>query len=232
MIKIDPIQKIVLRSKIESSDKKFKTVLSEIGICYYSDYTLLEIPVISVNTYLTLDTGMNIIKSKSSLPHTTFRYFVFKNSTSEGLRYDSLAQIKGRPFSVDSLLKRKAYKDAIFYNPKTDKLISSKKSKINPESLVEVYSRLPAENRYQDTLKFHYCNEMNNVRYSFSNTLDQHDNGKIYKIDNTFSTVIPNSGNPGQIQMIRMVFEMHKDENSDMESIKNYFEKFIAEKEN
>lgn len=223
------IKKISVNFEVQASNKEFKSVSSQIAICYYKNYSLIEIPIFSMTKEFHAKNDSSSFKEISSKENTGFRYYMYENNSDHGLYYDSLMQEQGVKFCVDTLLKEKAFAGASFQNSDTDSLIKSIKITGQYTSAIEVFSRTSNLAKIsKDTLVFHYTNHLQGIPYSFSQILDRQQKGKVYKIEYMYLAGETNSGNTNLFHKMRAIFEIGKIENGDRK-LSKYFDKFINE---
>ncbi|TKC62485.1 hypothetical protein FBD94_09730 [Pedobacter hiemivivus] len=154
----------------------------KINISYYKEYVMLAIPEVFTQTLTTLDKKANVLNEATKID-TIYRYHIYKKDEMFGTRYDSINATKGNVFSVDSLLKLKAFKGGKYYDIEQDSLINRETIKDNLNSKVLRYAHknvtLP---KAYDSLILFSSNKFKDIKYSFSDPLDQMVDSKVYKI--------------------------------------------------
>lgn len=164
-------------------DGSNRNMYSDIDIYYYKDLVMLKIPSIAEHSVTFLNKNLDVVKEQSKID-TLYAYHIYKNNSATGGVYDALDATSSKVFSVDSLLKQKAFKGGIHYNEKLDSLVAKEtlKDKLNTNVIKFVHKNDIASKSY-DSLYLYSSDKLKNVNYSFSEALDDKFNSKIYKIE-------------------------------------------------
>ena len=223
------LRKISVNFKAETdSGKKFPSFDTHTQISYYHKYALIEVSDVSVTRKFQAKGKSNSFKETASRDSISTAYYIYSIGSTHGLAYDSLSQKKVKVFSVDSLLKKKAFAGANFYNAKTDSLIKSINLSSQYTSGIETYLRnSDLLKGSKDTLVFYYTNHLQGLPYSLSPTLDGRQKGKVYKIEYMYLAGKKDT-DKSLLQNMKAVFEIKESKVVDRPLLK-YFEKFISE---
>ena len=154
----------------------------KIDISYYKEYVMLRIPEVFSQTVTTIDKNANVVGEKTKID-TVYKYHIYKRDGLSGTVYDSLNSTKGTAFSVDSLLKIKAFKGGKYYDSKQDSLITEEtiKDSLNSKLVKYVHKNMTLPKAY-DSLILFSSDKLQNIKYSFYEPLDKMVNSKVYKI--------------------------------------------------
>ena len=226
----DPIIRINVSLRIEDNERKFKPIMSKVAISYYKCHTIIEDPRPTISMYFQSDSSSHSFEHIRSSKTIKSRYFIFKNKSTQGLAFDSLAQKKGTRFNVDTIMKEKAFSNGMFYNSSTYNFVESIiKPKDDYTSAIEIFSRDSKENLgSKDSLIYHFTNQLKDVPYSFSPALDQNEKGKIYKIEIFYYEKFKNGLYQNSFRKMKAVLEVSREEVED-DLIVKYFDKYITE---
>lgn len=224
---VDNVKKIIVQLSIDELYGGTTPFQAKFEMCFYKGYTLIKFQQETISKTFQSD-GKSTLNEISSNENSSSKYFIFSNHSNRGLSYDSLKQVYGHHFSADSLLRIKAFKEAKFYNPETDKFVKTIAPVEKGTSLIELFTRPSATiTGKSDTLIIHFTDSFKHIPYSLSKEFDAQNKGKVYKIEYYYQQEPKNKSSKPYHNM-KAVFEYHEIKNNDVWPL-DYFGKFIAE---
>lgn len=192
-------QKESTELKVISLNSRFKTYFTNgsvdnfgntINIAFLRGYTLYEMPTVHFEpqtSYINFndtkdgDTINLDDDAPSIIKEITYKYFVIKNSQEKGLSFNDVSSA-GKSFSLDSLLKsngmdslNKRIISVDFGSP--NELIKAKNGKI----ILEKFYNLKKESDSPDTVFRYYNDQLKDISFSLSPSLDKEKQSKLYK---------------------------------------------------
>lgn len=159
-------------------EKSIKTISDSFSIFYNNNFILYRFPYTFIEQHN--DKLVNI--------EIRFTYFIFKNGSTYGYRYDPAKYDSINLLNVDSIL----YKQGL---GKTDLMLDSGYqineviSNLDNLKLTEKYSSIAKPTRYfPDTVVYSYTNQFRDLPFSFSKKLEERKKLKILKISGVYNT--------------------------------------------
>lgn len=152
-----------------------------------------------------------------------YQYFGFKKNEDDGIFYDSLNVKQFRHFSVDSILKTRAFKNMNLYDSKNDVLV--KKQQQSNGQIIEKYICKERKGfSYPDTTFIYYSDKLKDIEYSLSKELDSLKGVKVQKIIALYNAQ-QYAGMPVKFPERRLSFEMKEVPITNLEEMKSLFER-------
>jgi hypothetical protein len=150
------------------------TILKDtLFVFFKGNYTLYKLPY--RNIYIS--NGETETGSKG------YDYFIRRNDAINGLRFESLNNLKGEIQNADSLLKRKAFAGSVtYYLIEDNKLLSEYGNSKNDAFFSKTYiTNTPEDENNPDTTLLFFSNTSKNINFSFSKYMDSAVNSKLYR---------------------------------------------------
>ncbi len=190
---------------------------------FNGDVILYEVPVIKVMEFGTeIDSGR--IYKKLKPYDTVSTYYITKKGLSNGLRFDSLGMSKPKSFRIDSLLKALNLDTASLkvYGVDLGKPLSITTHK-NIE--IEKFGKLLETD--PDSIYRYYDENLNNLPFSFSSSLDKKKMKKLWKTVYIYNQSIDKNNKPKpRVKAITKIEEIKIDNVQDYQSLFQTFEKY------
>ncbi|MES2240895.1 MAG: hypothetical protein V4497_11625 [Bacteroidota bacterium] len=148
------------------------------SIIYKNNFTLYEMMPNHTAT---------ISKDTITSEEVKYKYFILKKGDEHGFLYDSLNTISNRKLFADSLLQKTGFLDGDLFKNK-DKYVLNKTFKNKGEyAKIEVYIPKTTWESSPDTTLIYYSKGLKNIDFSLSQSLDNHNDVKVCKIEFVFN---------------------------------------------
>lgn len=197
-------------SPVLNEKGKLQELRNHINLLYFKDYTVVMTPYKIVSEDTPPD---SLVKLSGIIDHSTqYNYHIYSDDDQYGLKYRTLKPGLGKKFSVDSLLKHRAFKAEALYDPEKDQLRKTIKNSTGSWDLLDVYEHIDSEQRdTYDSVEVYYSEKLKGLKYTLSTDLDQLHNSKVCKIIFIFNSKKQQSPDLNfQLQQTRMVLEIEK----------------------
>lgn len=195
-----------------SNKAELQNLKDTVHIYYYNTDVLYYIPYKK-----TVETEEKLISEEKK-----YSYFIYTKDSSSGFFFSSSEDtVSPKKLSVDSFLFRRAY--AAKFDLQNKRIISVNEDKFKGV-VIEKYvpENIPNETTY-DTVMFYFDNRMNDVSFSFSDTIDKAKGKKLFKI-----RLLYNEKFSQQYQMMmpqrELYFEIQKLPVKNSKSIVHFFD--------
>lgn len=205
-------------------------------ICYFEDMTLYREPYVFTQYNSNALRGDTMVLSNDSAS-ISFRerryvYYVYKNGAETGLEFDSLSAQKPKLINVDSIQKRKTFKEAKLYNITHDRLAEAAwmaKKTILRETYVNVHK---PDDSYNDTSYFYFAkNKFDNVAFSLSKEADSLKKMKLVQVNLIYKAIPKGTSNKLDIPRREIVFKIKDAKLHQPDKLLALFEQFKKDSE-
>ena len=215
---------------IENNQKNDQNPSNIRKINFFQHYTMFCIPIYRSIVSGRMNGDSVIIGEEVLKEWITYHYYVYKNDKSSGMKYDSISAVSGKPFDVDSLLKKSGFSITVDTNEYafTNAIILSN------GDLVKKYG-LKGISIFADSMYCFYNNSMKNLNYTFSKKMDTVSNMKLYRVvaifDSMYKTKLKDGQKPGIPRELYYELVSTRIENrNEIQSLFERYKKDIGEK--
>ena len=168
---------------VKTDDNQIFTVKDSVGIIYWENYTIYQVPHIYNKTYLKQDISGKVLSEKDLKNETKFEYLVFRDDRKYGCWFDSLGSKNGAVASVDSFEKKRLFKGFPFFK-RSEYTLLANTYVVNAKILTKTYTpEFRMDQSYPDTAKYFFKIDFDGIDFSFSKELDSLAKMKLFKVD-------------------------------------------------
>jgi hypothetical protein len=141
-----------------------------------------------------------------------YEFFIHKANSDFGINLKALYDTLGAKTNIRKVLNERGLQNV-------NTLDSFKMMRVKSEHKIKTDSNVvhlfELENQYYDSAKFFYNSSLNDIKFTFSSTLDSINKSKLYKIQYFFK------------DLSTVTFEISKVAITNQQDLKNLFERFI-----
>jgi hypothetical protein len=217
----------------EQAGAELRKFEHSVDIIHYDNLIMYrdKIPLMQFGKRKSVESNDTVYVQQELIEDTTeqnamFFYFIYKEGNQTGIRYDSDDESLFGSFNVDSLLRVKSLKGAVFY-AENDSLVYSETNS-NGFDLFQVYvPKLKIDASYCDTTYMYFSKLLDNVSYSFSPVLDNTTKIKLAKVIFVYNPGVDHAGK--SIAARKMISEIKPLAIKDTNKIIALFERYKKE---
>lgn len=225
------IDGLVLEWCIPMADTETGEINTLIDSClmyYKDDLIMLRIPYSFTQynqTKQKSDTTF-IVEGPNDFEEIRFKNFIYEKNSFKGLCYDSISVKKNTVFNVDSLLKKKTFNSAKFYDRSNDVLIEHKQDRKTGLVFEKYIPKVKFDESYNDTTYFIFDPKFKLTNYSLSKEADNLKKMKLVAVKLSYNPKLGTVNNPVPIPKRTFSFKIRELKMNNKREISDLFERF------
>lgn len=221
---LHPLQFYAVLPIIDNTGHLDTTFTRSVDIVRYNNIVLLNIAYRPMTFETISETAEEVVNRLVFLDDTAYEYFIYKKGEPKGYEYYSLDSPAQREQFVDTFYNNTLFATMVFYDPKTDSLVSSQR--IDKNRLEEKYiPKIKYDASYPDTTVFLFDKRLQGVDYTLSKKLDSLRKMKLVKVVSIFNHHFNFQGKDSLVRE-EMVFGIRPSTIKNEKEVINFMKKF------